>query len=147
MDEEPIESVKAEVAPRSQNDLGEMAAVTEAPAAGAASTAAATEESAPPPPISINELEDLSPKQMSDLAHDLRIRLFPARSRHAHVIELVRGALSRGGTVTAEGFVDFSPEYPNGTLRFPKLNFLPVPHEATVSRAMIQQHGLRPGQH
>jgi len=31
-------------------------------------------------------------------------------------------------------------------LRWPKLNFLPVPEDVCVSRALVEQHHLRPGQ-
>ena len=99
-----------------------------------------------PPPIDINQLQKCSPKELRDLARDLDVRLYAERSRHAHIVDLVRTALSRGGIVTAEGFLDIHPESSVGTLRYPELNFLPVPQDVCVSRAIIQQAQLRPGQ-
>ncbi len=113
----------------------------------AAGTAAATEEQRPPPPpIRVNDLLKFSPKQLHDLARELDVRLYSARSRHFQIVDLVREALKRGGEVTVEGFVDFNPESGIGTLRYPETNFLPVPEEVAVPRATIQQYELRPAQ-
>ncbi|MEP6604410.1 MAG: transcription termination factor Rho [Spartobacteria bacterium] len=109
----------------------------------AADTAAATV--APPPTLSVNELQKFSPKQLEDLARDLEVRLHPTRTRHMHIFDLMCTALSRGGTVTAEGFLDYNGESV-GVLRYPALNFLPVPEDVYVPRALIQQFQLRPGQ-
>ncbi|MEY2546176.1 MAG: transcription termination factor Rho, partial [Verrucomicrobiota bacterium] len=100
----------------------------------------------PPSPIRINDLLNFSPKQLHDLARELDVRLYSGRSRHYQIVDLVRAALSRGGEVTVEGFVDFSPESPIGTLRYGEMNFLPIPEEVCVPRAIIQQHELRPAQ-
>jgi len=40
------------------------------------------------------------------LARDLDLHLHPARSRHQHILDIVRSAISSGATVMAEGFVD-----------------------------------------
>ena len=57
----------------------------------------------------------------------------------------MRAAISSGATVTAEGFVDqVSDAF--AMLRWPKLNFLPVPEDVAVPRAVIEQYDLRPGQ-
>src|SRR5207249_7483610 len=57
-----------------------------------------------------------------------------------------RTALSGGGTtVTAEGFLDqVSDSF--AILRWPKFNFLPLPEDVAVPRAVIEQYQLRPGQ-
>src|SRR5207247_2383126 len=50
-----------------------------------------------------------------------------------------------GATVTAEGFLDqVSDSF--AMLRWPKLNFLPVPEDVCVPRAVTEQYRLRPGQ-
>src|SRR3954465_2603673 len=100
----------------------------------------------PPAPIDINQLLNASPKQLRDVAHEFDLRVFSSRSRHGTIVDIVRAALSRGGIVTAEGFVDFSPESPVATLRYPELNFLSVPEDICIPRALIQQHQFRPGQ-
>src|SRR5881628_3865040 len=95
--------------------------------------------------LDLNELQEFSEKKLKALARDLDLFLHPARSRHQHILDIVRAALAGGGTVTAEGFLDQVSES-FAMLRWPKLNFLPVPEDVAVSRALIEQHHLRPGQ-
>jgi transcription termination factor Rho len=98
----------------------------------------------PPPPLDLNQMQDLSADQLHALARDLDLRLFAARSRHQHILDVVRAALGRGGVVTADGFLEQGEAA--SFLRLPRLNFLAVPEDVCVPRAMIQQHQLRPGQ-
>ncbi len=110
------------------------------------SAAAAPEKSAPPPPpFSITELQRLSSDKLEAFARKSDIHLFPARSRHYHILDVARAALQRGGTVIAEGFVDDQGET-GPFLRSPGVNFLPVPEDVLVPRAMVQKLQLRPGQ-
>src|SRR6266540_4366503 len=95
--------------------------------------------------LDLNELQEFSEKKLKALARDLDLYLHPARSRHHHILDIVRAALAGGGTVTAEGFLDQVSES-FAMLRWPKLNFLPVPEDVAVPRALIEQHHLRPGQ-
>jgi len=95
--------------------------------------------------IDLNELQDFSEKKLKALARDLDLHLHPARSRHQHILDIVRAAISNGATVSAEGFLDqVSDSF--AMLRWPKLNFLPVPEDVAVPRTVIEQHDLRPGQ-
>ena len=95
--------------------------------------------------LDLNELQEFSEKKLKALARDLDLFLHPARSRHQHILDIVRAALAGGGTVTAEGFLEQVSES-FAMLRWPKLNFLPVPDDVAVSRTLIEQHHLRPGQ-
>src|SRR6266446_4542560 len=95
--------------------------------------------------LDLNELQEFSEKKLKALARDLDLFLHPARSRHQHILDIVRAALAGGGTVTAEGFLEQVSES-FAMLRWPKLNFLPVPDDVAVLRALIEQHHLRPGQ-
>jgi transcription termination factor Rho len=107
----------------------------------AADTAAATAPSA----LNLNELQEFSEKKLKALARDLDLHLHPARSRHQHILDIMRAGISSGATVTAEGFVDqVSDSF--AMLRWPKLNFLPVPEDVAVPRTLIEQYDLRPGQ-
>src|SRR5205085_2507068 len=107
---------------------------------GAADTAATAVHS-----LDLNELQELPGKKLKSLARDLDLYLHPARSRHQHILDIVRAALTGGATVTAEGFLDqVSDSF--ATLRWPKLNFLPVPEDVAVSRDLLDQHHLRAGQ-
>ena len=108
----------------------------------AAETAAATVSRA----LNLKELQDLSAEKLESVARELNLQLFPGRSRHFHILDVIRTALSRGGTVTADGFLDEIGES-FGVLRSTHLNFLPVPEDISVPRALIQKHQLRPGQH
>jgi transcription termination factor Rho len=100
---------------------------------------------APPAPLNLIELQEVSGEQLHKLSHKLGLHLHPGRSRHHHTLDLVRAALNLKGTVTAEGFLDEVGES-YGFLRSPRLNFLPVPEDVCVSRAVMQRHQLRPGQ-
>src|SRR6266852_7691249 len=95
--------------------------------------------------LDLNRLQEFSEKKLKALARDLDLFLHPARSRHQHILDIVRAALAGGGTVTAEGILEQVSES-FAMLRWPKLNFLPVPEDVAVSRALIEQHHLRPGQ-
>jgi transcription termination factor Rho len=118
------------------------AGVSPANAGIAAETAAAT---ATARSLDLNELQEFSDKKLKALARDLSLHLHPARSRHQHILDLVRVALNAGATVTAEGFLDQVSDS-LAMLRWPNLNFLPVPEDVCVPRALIEQYGLRPGQ-
>src|SRR5215813_940686 len=108
---------------------------------GAADTAAATTARS----LDLNELQESSEKKLRALARDLDLFLNPARSRHHHILDIIRAALAGGATVTAEGFLDqVSDSF--AMLRWPKLNFLPVPEDVAVPRTLIEQYDLRPGQ-
>jgi transcription termination factor Rho len=95
--------------------------------------------------LDLNELQELSEKKLKALARDFDLYLHPARSRHQHILDIIRAALTGGATVTAEGFLDqVSDSF--AMLRWPRLNFLPLPEDVAVPRAVIEQHQLRPGQ-
>jgi transcription termination factor Rho len=106
----------------------------------AADTAATTAR-----PINLNELQGVSGEELESLARDLDLHLHPARSHHQHILDVTRAALDAGATVTAEGFLDQVNDS-FAMLRWPKLNFLPVPEDVSVPREAIEQYRLRPGQ-
>ena len=95
--------------------------------------------------LDLNELQESSGEKLEALARDLDVYLHPARSRHQHILDILRAALAGGATVTAEGFLEQAGDS-LAMLRWPKLNFLPVPEDVCVPRALIEQHHLRPGQ-
>src|SRR5438445_11203129 len=75
--------------------------------------------------LDLNELQEFSEKKLKALARDLDLYLHPARSRHQHILDITRAALTGGATVTADGFLDtVSDSF--AMLRWPKLNFLPL---------------------
>ena len=96
-----------------------------------------------PRELSINELEKLD--DLLPVARDFNLHLHPARSRHHHILDIARAALGQGANVTAEGFLDQVADS-FGLLRYPELNFLPVPEDVYVPRAAIELYHLRPGQ-
>src|SRR5204863_5974515 len=102
---------------------------------------ATTEEK--PRELSINELEKT--EDLLRVARDFDLHLHPARTRHHHILDIARAALGQGATVTAEGFLEQTGDS-FGLLRYPELNFLPVPEDAYVPRAAIELYHLRPGQ-
>ena len=115
--------------------------------ATAPTTEAATTTGAATPPeaLDINELQALGPEEFDALCARLNFRVQPGRTHHQHILDMVRYALARGGTVTVEGFIEQTSET-FAILRSPGLNFLPVPEDVCVPRAMMQQFHLRPAQ-
>lgn len=95
--------------------------------------------------LDLNDLQESSGEKLDALARDLDVYLHPARSRHQHILDILRAALAGGATVTAEGFLEQAGDS-LAMLRWPKLNFLPVPEDVCVPRGLIEQHHLRPGQ-
>jgi len=95
--------------------------------------------------LDLNELQGSPSEKLETLAQDLDVYLHPARSRHQHILDILRAALTSGATVTAEGFLDQVGDS-FAMLRWPELNFLPVPEDVCVARALIEQYCLRPGQ-
>jgi transcription termination factor Rho len=93
--------------------------------------------------VNLNELQKID--DLRTVARDFGLQLHPARSRHHHILDIARSALGRGASVVAEGFLDQVGDS-FGLLRFPELNFLPVPEDAYVPRAAIELYHLRPGQ-
>jgi transcription termination factor Rho len=121
------ETVEADVSPGREQDAADAAATT-APRA-----------------LDLNELQEFSEKKLKALARDLDLHLHPARSRHQHILDILRAAISSGATVSAEGFLDQVSDL-FAMLRWPKLNFLPVPEDVAVPRTLIEQYDLRAGQ-
>jgi transcription termination factor Rho len=95
--------------------------------------------------LDINALHKLSPNELAELGKELGILQHPARTRHYHILDLVRAALQAGATVRTEGFLEPVSES-FALLRSPELNFLPVPEDVGVPRTVAQQYRLRPGQ-
>jgi transcription termination factor Rho len=94
--------------------------------------------------LDLNELQELPGEKLEALGRDLDLHLHPARSRHQHILDVIRAGLSMGATVTAEGFLDqVSDSF--AMLRWPQLNFLPVPEDVCVPLAVIEQYHLQPG--
>jgi transcription termination factor Rho len=93
--------------------------------------------------LSINELEKL--EDLLPVAADFNLQLHSARTRHHHILDIARAALGQGATVTAEGFLDQVGDS-FGLLRYPELNFLPVPEDIYVPRAAIDLYRVRSGQ-
>jgi transcription termination factor Rho len=112
--------------------------------------ATTTEEVAAQPPVlpvtlDVNELQSLDPSAIENLCRDFELRVYPGRSRHHLILDLVRAALGRKIPVTAAGF--FDPVADSfGVLRWPRLNFLSVPEDVGVPRAFTQLFHFRPAQ-
>src|SRR5947208_8851232 len=108
----------------------------------AAHTAAATEEVLDlPASLEVNELQAMAPEEIEKLCRDFQLRVYPGRSRHHLILDLVRAALGRKIPVTTTGFFDPVADA-FGVLRWPRLNFLSVPEDVGISRGMIQQFNL-----
>lgn len=98
-----------------------------------------------PTSLDLNELQALGPAELEKLCHDFELRVHPGRTRHHQILDLIRAALGLGISVTAEGFFDQVADS-LGVLRWPRLNFLPVPEDVGVPRALSQKFRFRPAQ-
>jgi transcription termination factor Rho len=95
--------------------------------------------------LDLNELQEFSGEELEALAREFDVYLHPARSRHQHILDILRAALANGAAVAAEGFLDQVGDS-FAMLRWPRLNFLPVPEDVCVPRGLIELHHLRFGQ-
>ncbi len=98
-----------------------------------------------PSVLDINELHRLSPLEIEEYCQLFEVRMHPGRTRHQAIFDLVRCALSQGTRVTVEGWLEQVGDAP-AALRYPALNFLPVPEDVGVPRAATQHFKFRPGQ-
>src|SRR6266404_157921 len=138
-DQEPVEasaSPARTVSPAGEKLQPGTAAATEEKDAGVARSPARTD-------LSINQLEKLD--DLFPIARDFDLHLHPARTRHHHILDIARAALGQGATVTTEGFLDQVGDS-FALLRYPELNFMPVPEDVYVPRAAIDLYRLRSGQ-
>src|SRR5438105_15353112 len=108
-------------------------------------TSSATAVASLPMSLDVSELQSLGPEEIERLCRDFELRVNPARTRHHHILDLIRTALGLGIPVTATGFFDQVADS-FGVLRWPRLNFLAVPEDVGVSRALIQKFHLKPAQ-
>jgi transcription termination factor Rho len=130
------EKLEASTSPEAATDSAGIAADTAAAAKRRGASVAA---------LDLNVLQELPSEKLEALARDLDLHLHPARSRHQHILDVIRAGLSMGTKVRAEGFLDrVSDSF--AMLRWPKLNFLPVPEDVCVPLAVIEQYHLKPGQ-
>jgi len=144
MSQDVSEKEKVEENPK-ENQAGDASAGSADEQTGEITSEATEARPAKPaPPLDLNELQDYSSGELQSLAREFDLRLFPARSRHQHILDVVRAGLARGSEVTTEGFLEQGEAI--AFLRLPKLNFLAVPEDVCVPRALIQQYQLRPGQ-
>jgi transcription termination factor Rho len=98
-----------------------------------------------PAALDLNELQALGPAEIEKLCRDFELRVHPGRTRHHQILDLIRTGLGLGIPVTAKGFFDQVADS-FGVLRWPRLNFLPVPEDVGVPRAFIQLFHFRPAQ-
>ena len=95
--------------------------------------------------LDLNQLQALTPFELEEICRRFDVRIHPGRTRHQHILDLVRTACSRGVPVTVEGFfAQVADSF--GLLRYPALNFLPVPEDVGIPRATMQHFRFRPGQ-
>src|SRR4051794_3581913 len=124
---------------------GESKTEEEARSAETAAAAATAALANLPDRLDINELQALPADDIEKLCRDFELRVYPGRSRHHLILDLVRAALGLGVRVTTTGFFDPVADA-FGILRWPRLNFLSVPEEVGVPRALIQKFKFRPAQ-
>jgi transcription termination factor Rho len=98
-----------------------------------------------PASLDIAALQRLSPEELDELCRSFDVRIHPGRTRHQVILDLVRYALNQGTRVTVEGWFEQVADH-FALLRYPGLNFLPVPEDIGVPRSTTQHFKFRPGQ-
>ncbi len=111
-----------------------------------------TETSDPPvdpaPPstvtLSINELHELSRKQLVARSERLGIRVRSEGSLHQLVMDQVRHHVAQGDRVEADGIIELDNQ--RGTLRWPKFHLRPCPEDVSVPSSLLEPLRLQAGQ-
>ncbi|MGC1482041.1 MAG: hypothetical protein WA771_16200, partial [Chthoniobacterales bacterium] len=111
-----------------------------------------TETSDPPvdpaPPstvtLSINELHELSRKQLVARSERLGIRVRSEGSLHQLVMDQVRHHAAQGDRVEADGIIELDNQ--RGTLRWPKFHLRPCPEDVSVPSSLLEPLRLQAGQ-
>ncbi len=96
-----------------------------------------------PPPLDMEMLHLSSHKILLELIAFRNLPLHRDSSRHHLVLDLARDQLKRGGTLTAEGILEFAPDAP--MIRWPQFNFQPTPCDLNLPIPLLRQYELRPG--
>ena len=109
------------------------------------SDAPANERVPLPETLDLVELQKLAPAELEALCAKYDVRMHAGRSRHHHILDFARWAISSGVRLTTHGFFDILADS-FGVLRCPALNFLPVPEDVGVPRPTMQHFRFRPGQ-
>jgi transcription termination factor Rho len=106
-----------------------------------ASDAPANERVPLPETLDLVELQKLAPAELEALCAKYDVRMHAGRSRHHHILDFARWAISSGVRLTTHGFFDILADS-FGVLRCPALNFLPVPEDVGVPRRRCSISGF-----
>jgi transcription termination factor Rho len=97
----------------------------------------------PPSPLLMGTLLCSGHNHLLDLAASNKLPIHSDSSRHHLAFDLARDQLKRGGTITAEGILEFAPDAP--MIRWAEFNFQHTPCDLSFPIPLLRQHGLRPG--
>ena len=96
-----------------------------------------------PPPLDMETLHGSSHKILLEMMASRNLPLHRESSRHHLTLDLARDQLKRGGTLIAEGILEFAPDAP--MIRWPQFNFQPTPCDLNLPITLLRQYELRPG--
>jgi len=96
-----------------------------------------------PPPLDMDVLHASSHKILLEMIASRNLPLHRDSSKHHLTLDLTRDQLKRGGTLTAEGILEFAPDAP--MIRWPQFNFQPTPCDLNLPIPLLRQYELRPG--
>jgi transcription termination factor Rho len=108
-----------------------------------ATSAALVESTTPPDPMLMETLLKAGHDKLLSLADSRNLAVYRDSSRHNLTLDIARDQVKRGGTLTAEGILEFAPDTP--MIRWAEFNFQPTPCDLTFPIPMLRQYGLRPG--
>jgi transcription termination factor Rho len=106
-------------------------------------TAPAVETREVPAPADLSGFLGGSHAHLLGLCRERNLPVYPDSSRHFLALDLARDHLKRGGTLTAEGILEFAPDAP--MIRWPGVNFRPTPCDLLLPVPLLRRYDLRPG--
>jgi len=92
--------------------------------------------------ISLNDLQSLSYHELLKRSQSLNL-MSRDNSLHGLILSQARHQILSGGSLHAEGILEFSPDQP--LLRWPAFNFAPCPEDLLVPVALLKKYQLRAG--
>ncbi len=94
--------------------------------------------------ICLNDIHQLSRADLVERAGKLGVRVRTDGSLHHLVMDQIRFHLSQGDAVEAEGIVEGDGQ--SSMLRWPQFHFKACPEDIFLPAALLDPHGIQPGQ-
>jgi transcription termination factor Rho len=129
--------------------------VSSVPPVDASSASATSEPKAPPPQevaqppfpqeISLNDLQNMSPAELQELASTVGFKTNASRSKHQLIYDLASFMGEHKTRIKVEGVLEIGTEN-FGLIRYAKYSFAPLPEDIFIPLFLVRKFQLRSGQ-